>query len=53
MAKQYKKYDITQCALYKCNSPRNLKRVLKITDEEYKDIVKIVKYHAFQIDKKD
>ena len=53
MAKQYKRYDITQCALYKCISPYNLKRVLKITDEEYKDIVKIVRYHTFQIDKKD
>lgn len=53
MAKQYKRYDITQCALYKCISPYNLKKVLKITDEEYRDIVKIVRYHTFQIDKKD
>lgn len=48
-----KKYDITQCALYKCNSARNLKRILKLNDEEYKDITFVVKYHSFQIDKKD
>ncbi len=53
MAKELKKYDINQCLLYKCNSPRNLKRALKIIDEEYKDIIKLVKYHKFQIDKKD
>lgn len=53
MAKELKKYDINQCLLYKCNSPRNLKKALKLTDEEYKDIVKLVKYHKFQIDKKD
>lgn len=53
MAKQYKKYDITQCCLYKCNSPRKLKEALKLADEEYKDIVRLVKYHKFQIEKKD
>ena len=53
MAKQYKRYDITQCALYKCNSSNRLKKQLKITDGEYKDVVKLVKYHEFQIDKKD
>ena len=53
MAKQYKRYDITQCALYKCRGSNTLKKVLKITNDEYKDIVKLVKYHEFQIDKKD
>ena len=53
MSKVIKKYDITQCALYKCRSPRILKKRLVIKDEEYKDITAIVKYHGFQIDKKD
>lgn len=52
MAKN-KKYDITQCALYKCNSPNNLKKILRIKEDEYRDITAIVKYHGFQIDKKD
>lgn len=53
MTKNGKKYDITQCALYKCNSPKILKKRLQIKDEEYKNINSIVKYHGFQIDKKD
>lgn len=53
MTKNDKKYDITQCALYKCNSPKILKKRLRIKDEEYKNIKSIVKYHGFQIDKKD
>lgn len=53
MAEQYKKYDITQCALYKCKSAQKLKKILRITATEYKDIALIAKYHEFQIDKKD
>ncbi|MCM1569863.1 MAG: reverse transcriptase family protein [Roseburia sp.] len=53
MAEGNKKYDITQCALYKCNSPKILKTRLRIKDEEYQNITSIVKYHGFQIDKKD
>ncbi|RFZ78560.1 RNA-directed DNA polymerase [Lacrimispora amygdalina] len=53
MENKWKKYDITQCAFYKCNSPKNLKRILQIKDEEYNDIFSIVKYHGFSIDKKD
>lgn len=53
MAKTIKRYDITQCALYKCTSPYLLKKRLRIKDEEYKDITSIVKYHGFKIDKKD
>lgn len=53
MSKEFKKYDITQCALYKCRSPWILRQRLGIKDEEYKDITAIAKYHGFQIDKKD
>lgn len=53
MRKESHKYDITQCALYKLKSSKQLKKVLCITEEEYKDILSIVHYHSFQIDKKD
>lgn len=53
MRKESHKYDITQCALYKIKSSKQLKKVLCITEEEYKDILSIVHYHSFQIDKKD
>ena len=53
MQKESQKYDITQCALYKKKSSKQLKKILCITEEEYKDILSIVHYHSFQIDKKD
>ena len=53
MRKETRKYDITQCALYKAKGSKQLKKVLRITEEEYKDILSIVHYHSFQIDKKD
>ena len=53
MRKESHKYDLTQCALYKKKSSKQLKKVLCITEEEYKDILSIVHYHSFQIDKKD
>lgn len=53
MTKTIKKYDITQCALYKCRGPKRLKKLLRLTDDEYKDITVIAKYHNFEIAKKD
>ena len=53
MREKSHKYDITQCALYKIKGSKQLKKVLCITEEEYKDILSIVHYHSFQIDKKD
>lgn len=53
MRKETRKYDITQCALYKKRSSKQLIKVLCITEEEYEDILSIVHYHSFQIDKKD
>ncbi len=52
MRKESHKYDITQCALYK-KSSKQWKKMRYITEEEYKDILSIVHYHSFQIDKKD
>ena len=42
MRKESHKYDITQCALYKKKSSKQLKKILYITEEEYKDILSIV-----------
>ena len=53
MRKENHKYDITQCALYKMKSSKQLKKILCINEKEYKDILSIVHYHSFQIDKKD
>lgn len=53
MRKENHKYDITQCALYKMKSSKKLKKILRINEEEYEDILSIVHYHSFQIDKRD
>ena len=47
MRKESHKYDITQCALYKGKSSKQLRKILCITEEEYKDILSIVHYHSF------
>lgn len=47
-----KKYDITQCALYKCNSKRRLEQLLCLEVGELKLVKRILKYHSFEIDKK-
>lgn len=52
MRKESHKYDITQCALYKKKSSKQLREILCITEKEYKDILSIVHYHSFQIDKR-
>ena len=53
MRKESHKYDITQCALYKKKSSKQLKKILCITKREHEDILSIVHYYSFQIDKKD
>lgn len=47
-----KKYDITQCALYKCRNKRRLERLLRIETGGLKIIDTIIGYHSFEIDKK-
>ena len=37
MREKSHKYDITQCALYKIKGSKQLKKVLCITEEEYKE----------------
>ena len=52
MREKSHKYDITQCALYKKKSSKQLKKVLCITEEEYKDILSIGKRLIFRYDRK-
>lgn len=47
-----RKYDITQCALYKCRNKRRLERLLHLKNGELKHIGAIIKYHSFEMDKK-
>lgn len=47
-----KKYDITQCALYKCRSRRRLESLLCLESGGLKLIDTIIGYHSFEIDKK-
>lgn len=53
MGKELKKYNISQCALYKCRSSKRIKKLLRLEDTEYYKIAEIVGYHEFKIDKKD
>ena len=48
-----KKYDITQCALYKCRSKRRLEKILRLEQGGLKEINDIIRYHFFEIDKKN
>ncbi len=47
------KYDITQCALYKCRSKSKLKKILLLTEEEFKNINDNIIYRSFAIAKKN
>lgn len=53
MKAQHKKYDITQCALYKCQSKKRLERILLLDEGKLKFLENIIHYHKFQMDKKD
>ena len=48
-----KKYDITQCALYKCRTKKRLAFLLLLDLKELDHISGIIRYHSFEIDKKD
>lgn len=47
-----KKYDITQCALYKCRGKKRLEHLLCLEAGGLKMIDSIIGYHKFEIDKK-
>lgn len=51
-SKPYIKYDITQCALYKCRTKRRLEALLCLKPGDLKVIDTIIGYHSFEIDKK-
>lgn len=48
-----KKYDITQCALYKCQNKRRLEHLLNMKKGDLKGIINVISYHSFEIDKKN
>lgn len=48
-----KKYDITQCALYKCRTKKRLEQLLKLKSGELKQIADVISYHSFEIEKKN
>lgn len=47
-----RKYDITQCALYKCRTKKRLEHLLCLEPGDLKIIDSIIGYHKFEIDKK-
>lgn len=47
------KYPIHQCALYKCVKKKKLESILTIETGGLRDIQYAIKYHSFEIDKKD
>ena len=47
-----RKYDITQCALYKCRNKNRLEKLLCLESGGLKQINTIIRYHSFEIDKK-
>lgn len=47
-----KRYDITQCALYKCSNKNRLEKLLCLESGGLKQINTIIRYHSFEIDKK-
>lgn len=49
---QLKKYDITQCALYKCRTKNRLEKLLRLEPGGLKTVDDIIVYHKFEIDKK-
>lgn len=52
MKKTMKRYDITQCTLYKCQTKRRLERLLLLKPSQLKQINEKIGYHQFEIDKK-
>lgn len=52
MTKATKKYDITQCALYKCQIKRRLEQLLLLKPGQLKLVNEKIQYHQFEIDKR-
>lgn len=52
MARIRKKYDISQCALYKCQSKKRLEALLQLEGIRAHQVCSLVGYHSFEIAKK-
>jgi Reverse transcriptase (RNA-dependent DNA polymerase). len=48
-----KKYDVTQCSLYKCESKKRLMKLLLLNEDEFRNYKKKIRYHSFRQTKKD
>ena len=48
-----KRYDITQCALYKCSNKKRLEHLLLLEPKELNRITDYIKYYSVDIPKKD
>jgi RNA-directed DNA polymerase len=51
--KQKNKYDINQCALYKCSNKRRLANLLYLSNDELKNLKNSITYYSFSKEKKD
>lgn len=52
MKHQRTRYDITQCALYKCRSKKRLEHILTLQEGDLRFVDASIRYHKFKIDKK-
>ena len=53
MTKTFKKYDVTQCVLYKCRNKRRLEGILQIKKYDLDKLAKTVRYYTFYKNKQD
>ena len=53
MKRQHKKYDLNQCALYKCSNQRRLERLLFMEKYSLDKLHKLIHYYKFFQVKKD
>ena len=53
MTKTFKKYDVTQCVLYKCRNKRKLADILQINNCDLNKLSKSVRYYTFYKNKQD
>jgi hypothetical protein len=52
MKQPIKRYDITQCALYRCKNKRRLEKLLTLKKYDLEKIDRAISYYSFQMDKK-
>lgn len=53
MSLKKKRYDLNQCALYKCRGKGRLAYLLHMNKEEFDNLEKLIEYYSFTTDKND